>query len=46
MLQDRSFYRVGGNEEVSVNARVIAATHASLEEAVREGRFREDLFTG
>ena len=44
VLQERSFYRVGGSEEVRVDVRVIAATNANLEEAVREGRFREDLF--
>ena len=44
VLQDRSFYRVGGTEEIHVDARVIAATHVDLEAAVREGNFREDLF--
>jgi DNA-binding NtrC family response regulator len=44
VLQERSFYRVGGREEVRVDARVIAATHLNLEEAVKEGSFREDLF--
>lgn len=44
VLQDRRFYRVGGNEELRVDVRVIAATHVDLETAVREGRFREDLF--
>ena len=44
VLQERSFYRLGGTQEVQVDARVIAATHVNLEEAVREGRFRDDLF--
>jgi DNA-binding NtrC family response regulator len=44
VLQDRSFYRVGGQEEVRVDARVIAATHVNLQQAVAEGKFREDLF--
>src|SRR5215212_1841907 len=44
VLQERSFYRVGGSEEVRVDARVIAATHVNLQQAVAEGRFREDLF--
>jgi len=44
VLQDRSFYRLGGAEEVRVDARVIAATHVNLQEAIAAGRFREDLF--
>ncbi len=44
VLQERSFYRVGGSEEVRVDARVIAATHVDLRRAVAEGKFREDLF--
>ena len=44
VLQERSFYRLGGTEEVHVDARVIAATNVDLEAAVREGRFRSDLF--
>jgi DNA-binding NtrC family response regulator len=44
VLQERSFYRVGGSEEVRVDARVIAATNVDLEESVKAGRFREDLF--
>ena len=44
VLEDRSFYRVGGGEEVRVGARVIAATHVNLQEAVAAGKFREDLF--
>jgi DNA-binding NtrC family response regulator len=44
VLQARSFYRVGGSDEVRVDARVIAATNVDLRQAVAEGRFREDLF--
>lgn len=44
VLQDGSFERVGGNQTVRADVRVIAATHQSLEKAVTERRFREDLF--
>jgi len=44
VLQDGQFYRVGGVSPVSVDVRIIAATHQNLERAVQEGRFREDLF--
>ena len=44
VLQERSFERVGGNEPLSVDVRVIAATHRNLEEEVKAGRFREDLY--
>jgi two-component system, NtrC family, nitrogen regulation response regulator NtrX len=44
ILQERSFYRVGGNEPVEVNVRVIAATNKNLEEEIKAGRFREDLY--
>ncbi|MGA9119166.1 MAG: sigma 54-interacting transcriptional regulator, partial [Bacteroidota bacterium] len=44
VLQERSFYRVGGSEEITVDVRVIAATNVDLEKAVQEGRFRDDLF--
>src|SRR5262249_5278676 len=43
-LQERRVRRVGANEEVEVDVRVIAATNRSLEHLVREKRFREDLF--
>jgi len=44
VLQEREFQRLGGKERVKVDIRVIAATNRNLEEDVREGRFREDLF--
>jgi DNA-binding NtrC family response regulator len=44
VLQQRSFYRVGGSSEISVDVRVISATNVDLEEAVRRKEFREDLF--
>jgi len=43
-LQERVFKRVGGTRDIKVNVRVIAATNRSLDQLVREGRFREDLF--
>jgi len=44
VLQEKKMYRVGGNVEIAFDARVIAATNRDLRQAVREGRFREDLF--
>ncbi len=44
VLQDREFHRLGGNEPIKVDVRVICATHRPLEEMVRDGRFRSDLF--
>lgn len=44
VLQEQRFERVGGSETLSVNVRVIAATHKNLEEAIVIGKFREDLF--
>lgn len=43
VLNDGSFYRVGGRTPVTTNVRIVAATHQNMEELVREGRFREDL---
>jgi DNA-binding NtrC family response regulator len=44
VLQDATFSRLGGNEEIRVDSRVVCATHRRLEEMVAEGAFREDLF--
>jgi DNA-binding NtrC family response regulator len=44
VLQEREFERVGGDETVRVDVRIIAATNKNLEEEVRGSRFREDLF--
>ena len=44
VLQERSFERVGGNQTIKCNVRVIAATHRNLEDRIAEGQFREDLF--
>jgi DNA-binding NtrC family response regulator len=44
VLEDRVFYRVGGTQPIEIDFRVIAATNRDLEEAIKDGRFREDLF--
>lgn len=44
ILQERQFHRVGGEELIEVDVRVIAATNKNLEEEIKAGRFREDLF--
>ncbi|HRQ89430.1 MAG TPA: sigma-54 dependent transcriptional regulator, partial [Bacteroidia bacterium] len=44
VLQEKRFQRVGGSEEIAVDARIIAATHRPLEKMIAEGQFREDLF--
>lgn len=44
VLSDGHFYRVGGHGAVKTNVRVIAATHQNLEQRVKDGGFREDLF--
>ncbi|SET63921.1 Transcriptional regulator containing PAS, AAA-type ATPase, and DNA-binding Fis domains [Natronincola peptidivorans] len=44
VLQNRSFYRVGGNERISINVRIIVATNKNLEDEILKGRFREDLY--
>lgn len=44
VLSDGHFYRVGGHQPLKANVRVIAATHQNLEQRVREGLFREDLY--
>jgi two-component system, NtrC family, response regulator AtoC len=43
-LEDKSFKRIGGATDITVDVRVIAATNRDLEEAVRKGTFREDLY--
>ncbi len=43
-LQERRFMQVGGTTEVAVDVRIVAATNVNLQQAVKEGRFREDLY--
>jgi transcriptional regulator with GAF, ATPase, and Fis domain len=44
VLQERTFERVGSGEPIRVDVRVLAATHCDLEQLIREGRFRQDLY--
>ncbi|MBF0453369.1 MAG: nitrogen regulation protein NR(I) [Magnetococcales bacterium] len=44
VIQNGTFTRVGGNENLKANVRIIAATHQDLPAAIRDGRFREDLY--
>ncbi len=44
VLQEREFERVGGNDPIKIDVRVIAATNCKLEQAVQEGQFRRDLY--
>jgi DNA-binding NtrC family response regulator len=44
VLEEREFHRLGGLETLRTGARIVAATHVDLAEAVRQGRFREDLY--
>ena len=44
VIQEKSFYRVGGTEKIKVDIRIIAATNKNLEEEMQKGRFREDLY--
>ena len=44
VLETRAFYRLGGNKEVKINVRILTATNRNLEEAMKEGAFRADLF--
>ncbi|HEV7237170.1 MAG TPA: sigma-54 dependent transcriptional regulator [Ktedonobacteraceae bacterium] len=44
VLETKSFFRLGGNKEVKINVRVLAATNRDLEQAMKDGTFRSDLF--
>ncbi len=44
VLQEKKFFRLGGEKEIAIDVRILAATNRSLEEEVRNGRFREDLY--
>jgi sigma-54 specific flagellar transcriptional regulator A len=44
VLQERTFERVGGTKLINADVRVVAATHRNLEEMIKEGKFREDLY--
>lgn len=44
VLQERKYYRVGGEKEIDIDFRIIAATNRDLQELMREGHFREDLY--
>ena len=44
VLAENEFYRVGGHNSVSVDVRIVAATHQNLEKLVEQGKFRDDLF--
>ena len=44
VLSDGSFFRIGGRESITVDVRIIAATHGDMERLVQEGQFREDLY--
>lgn len=44
VLEEKTFKRIGGTHDISVDVRVVAATHRDIDEAIRQGRFREDLY--
>jgi sigma-54 specific flagellar transcriptional regulator A len=44
VLQERTFERVGSNKSIAADARIVAATHSDLEDAIAAGKFREDLY--
>jgi two-component system NtrC family response regulator len=43
-LQDKTIQRVGGREDINVNARIVAATNVDIQRAIKDGKFREDLY--
>ena len=43
-LQDKTIQRVGGREDINVNARIVAATNVDIQKAIKNGKFREDLY--
>ncbi len=43
-LQEKTIHRIGGRQDIEVNVRVLAATHINLEAAIKDGRFRQDLY--
>ena len=44
VLEERSFFRLGGNKNIQVDVRIVAATNRDLHRAIEEGAFREDLY--
>ena len=44
VVQEKTFRRIGGSEDIKVDVRIISATHQNLEEKVKKGEFREDLY--
>lgn len=44
VLQERSFSRVGGNERININVRIVAATNRNIQQSIEKGDFREDLY--
>ena len=43
-LQEKTIQRVGGREDISIDARIVAATNVDIEHAINDGLFREDLY--
>ena len=43
-LQDKTIQRVGGREDININARIVAATNVDIQKAIKDGKFREDLY--
>ena len=44
VIQNKTFFRIGGEKEITVNVRIITATNKNLEEEIKKGKFREDLY--